>query len=296
MGGTWSNGLKPRFTKAFPRVASLRNITVFLNVVRYVDSDGNYITFMGEHYDENGGKIISCHYSFFMFDIESNEGFSCDSCGWEKPPELEKNARDLITLLLDIEPDFSINECHITPLLRKAPNHRCIRGRCASFSPLQRCGNVCGLIASIFSVIISKNPGLLISLSKAKGANSNHQLAYLKDVSSYNCLLRVVLMKWCLSGKFDLKDVVPATSGSTLNPIRKSAAISQNVGRSRKHENISLKSNKENIPSNDDSLYNSKKSNNTKGLFGKQNDNKNKNHGKNTVKDKLSSHCFDPTE
>ena len=110
MGGTWSNALKPRFTKAFPRVASLRNITVFLNVVRYIDSDGNYITFIGEHYDENGGKIISCHYSFFMFDIELNEGFSCDSCGWEKPPELEKNARDLITLLLDTEPDFSINE------------------------------------------------------------------------------------------------------------------------------------------------------------------------------------------
>ena len=109
-------------------------------------------------------------------------------------------------------------------------------------------------------------------------------------------MLRVVLRKWFLSGKFDLKDVVPATSGSTLNPTRKSAAISQNVERSRKHENISLKSNKENIPSNDDSLYNSKKSNNTKGLFGKQNDNKNKKHGKNTVKDKSSSHCCDPTE
>ena len=36
-------------------------------------------------------------------------------------------------------------------------------------------------------------------------------------------------MKWCLSGKFDLKNVVPATSGSTLNPTRKSAAISQDI-------------------------------------------------------------------
>ena len=88
------------------------------------------------------------------------------------------------------------------------------------FPPLQRCGNVCGVIVSISSVIISVNPGLFISLCKAK--NSNHQLAYLKDVSSYNCLLRVFLMKWCLSGKFDLKDVISATSGSTLNPTRKS--------------------------------------------------------------------------
>ena len=140
-----------------------------------------------------------------------------------------------------------------------------------------------GVIVSIFSVIISKNPGLFISLCKAKGTHSNHQLAYLKDVSSYNCLLRVVLMKWCLSGKFDLKDVVPA-------------AISQNNERSRKYEKIYLKRNREDIPTNDDSFYNSKKSNNTKGLFGKQNDNKDKNHGKNTAKDQLSSHCCDPTE
>ena len=109
-------------------------------------------------------------------------------------------------------------------------------------------------------------------------------------------LVTFVLTKWCLSGKFDLKDVIPATSGSTLNPTRKSATISQNIERSRKHENISLKRNREDIPTNDDSLYNSKKSNNTKGLFGKQNDNKNKNHGENTVKYKLSSHCCDPTE
>ena len=106
MEGTWSNALKPRFTKAFPRATSLRNIIVLLNVGRYIDSDGNYITFIGEHYDENGGRLISCHYSFFMFDI--------DSRSW-----------DLITLLLDNEPDFSINECHITPpSLRKVPNHR----------------------------------------------------------------------------------------------------------------------------------------------------------------------------
>ena len=41
MGGTWSNTLKPRFTKTFPRAASLSNITVFLNFGFYIDSDGN---------------------------------------------------------------------------------------------------------------------------------------------------------------------------------------------------------------------------------------------------------------
>ena len=46
-----------------------------------------------------------------MFDMESSEGFYYDSCGWVKPPELEKNTSDLITLLSDTEPDFSINEC-----------------------------------------------------------------------------------------------------------------------------------------------------------------------------------------
>ena len=82
MRGTWSNALKSRFTKAFPRAVSLRNIIVFLNVGRYIDSDGNYITFIGERYDENGGRVISCNCSFFMYNTESNEGFYCDSCGW----------------------------------------------------------------------------------------------------------------------------------------------------------------------------------------------------------------------
>ena len=45
MGGTWSNSLKTRFTKALPRAASLKNIIVFLNIGRYIDSDGNYINF-----------------------------------------------------------------------------------------------------------------------------------------------------------------------------------------------------------------------------------------------------------
>ena len=67
IGDTWRNALKPRFTKAFPRAASLRNIIVFLNVGRYIDSDGKYITFTGGHYDENGVRLISCHYSFFIF-------------------------------------------------------------------------------------------------------------------------------------------------------------------------------------------------------------------------------------
>ena len=65
MGGTWSNTLKPRFTKTFPRAASLSNIIVFLNFGFYIDSDGNYVTFIGEHYNENGGRLVSCHDSIF---------------------------------------------------------------------------------------------------------------------------------------------------------------------------------------------------------------------------------------
>ena len=121
--------VEARFTKTFLRAVPLKNITVFLNVGRYIDIDGNYVTFIGEHYDENGGRLIYCHYSFFMYNIERNEGFYYDSCGWPKPPEPEKNVCDLITLLLDTEPDVSIIECHVTLLpLTKTPNYRCIKG------------------------------------------------------------------------------------------------------------------------------------------------------------------------
>ena len=63
-----------------------------------------------------------------------------------------------------------------------------------------------------------------------------------------------------------------------------------------KLENVSLKTNREDIPSNGYNSYNSKESNDTKGLFGKRKDKTSKDHGKNAVKDKLSSHCYNSTE
>ena len=92
----------------------MKSIVLLLNGGRYVDKRGNYKTFIGEHYDENGARSISCHYSCFAYFIDTNESCYCDSLDWEKPPELEKNAHDLIFLLLDIKPSFIINECYVT--------------------------------------------------------------------------------------------------------------------------------------------------------------------------------------
>ena len=77
-------------------------------------------------------------------------------------------------------------------------------------------------------------------------------------------------MKWCLSSEFNLKDCIPATSSSTLNATGKSATCSQGIGRSMKHKNISLKKKQRENPN----LYHSIESNNTEGLFWKQNDKK----------------------
>lgn len=85
-------------------------------------------------------------------------------------------------------------------------------------------------------------------------------------------------MKWCLNGQFDLTNVILAISGNTLNPTGKSAANSQSTGRSRKREDISLKRNRKDTPTNDDSLYDFKESNNTEDLL-RNKMRKNKNHG-----------------
>ena len=88
--------------------------------------------------------------------IDASESFYCDSLGQEKSSDLEKNPRDLIYLPLDIKPSFIINECHVThPSNRHSSTHKCIESRCVPFFPLQRCGNVCGVIVSILAISIS---------------------------------------------------------------------------------------------------------------------------------------------
>ena len=60
----------------------MSKVTILLiNVGRYVDKTGNYKTFIEEYYDENGAKSISCPYSFFVYFIDANESFYCDSLG-----------------------------------------------------------------------------------------------------------------------------------------------------------------------------------------------------------------------
>ena len=77
----------------------MNSIIVLLNVGRYIGKRGKE-EIPREYYDENSARFISCHHSFFVYFIDANE--NCDFLGWEKPPELEKNARDLIYLLFDI--------------------------------------------------------------------------------------------------------------------------------------------------------------------------------------------------
>lgn len=110
IGCTWNERLKNNFLKIFGNRTNVKSIILLLRVGRYIDKRGNYKTFICDYYDENGARSISRYYSFFVYLIGANWSFSCDSLGWEKPPELEKNARDLIYLLLDIKPSFIINE------------------------------------------------------------------------------------------------------------------------------------------------------------------------------------------
>ena len=113
-GGTWNKELKNNFLKTFVNKTNVKSIVPLLNVGQYADKKGNYKTSIGEYYDENGARSISCHYSFFVYFIDATEIFYCDSLGLEKSPEFEKNVHDLIYLLLDIKLTFIINECHAT--------------------------------------------------------------------------------------------------------------------------------------------------------------------------------------
>ena len=109
MGGTWNEGLRNNFLKTFCDRTNLKNIILLLNVGRYVVKKGNYKTFIGEYCNDNGARPISRHYSFLFTLSMQMKVFTVTF----KPPELEKNARDLIYLLLDIKPSFIINEYHI---------------------------------------------------------------------------------------------------------------------------------------------------------------------------------------
>ena len=116
---------------------------------------------------------VTIHFLYTV--IDPSESFYCDSLGWEKPSDLERNPRDLIYLLLNIKPSFIISECHVThPSNRQSSTHKCIESRCVPFFPLQRCGNVCGVIVSILAVSISIEANLFFSFCKNKSIYPAH--------------------------------------------------------------------------------------------------------------------------
>ena len=89
--------------------------------------------------------------------------------------------------------------------------HVCIPSKCATYFPLQSCGNICGASASVWGALAAFRYHLFEKLCKCTGkdtTSTSKNIGYLKNVSSHGPFLRVVIMKWCLNDIIDIGDIV----------------------------------------------------------------------------------------
>ena len=89
---------------------------------------------------------------------------------------------------------------------------------CASLYPLQRCGNVCGVVVLVVSAIAClANPFFSELATKHKQLRKRPKHAtYLRDPTKYSKYLRLVLMSWFAEKRIDVSNVLPGSSGSAL--------------------------------------------------------------------------------
>ena len=132
--------------------------------------------------------------------------------------------------------------------------HVCIPSKCATYFPLQSCGSICGASASTCGALAAFRYDLFEKLCKCTGKDTTSTLkkiGYLKNVSLYGPILRVVIMKWCLNGIIDIGDIVgpenevpvKATSKILLNKHNTEDSFTANSKQSEKRNSPQKKRN-----------------------------------------------------
>ena len=134
-----------------------------------------------------------------------------DSIAWERPQILLEKIAEYVHEIKDENiASYSFVYAH-DPLAMGSSGHLC-RSKCVSLYPLQRCSNVCGVVALIVAAIACLAPNRFNELiDQAVGQRCTH-MSFLKDPTKYSKYLRFVLMSWFAEKRISVSHVLPKPS------------------------------------------------------------------------------------
>ena len=160
-------------------------------------------TFLGTPYHPG------CHWSLLYVDTVTNEWFYCDSLGWAPPKELKNLVDKVISafsnlIQLPIRPVQGRFIAHM-PSNTSHGVHGC-SALCLRNIPLQKCGNICGVVAIILAAISCIDKPLWSnSFLKRNACPLPDNISWLRHPTTYASYLRKVLIHWLMAKHIDLR-------------------------------------------------------------------------------------------
>ena len=161
----------------------------------------------------NGSEVFiarersGCHFSIAVCEDDKEYVIYGDSLGWSIP----HNLLDLINRYTRIifEKEFeTIVECHVSAQTAKQV-HIC-NTDCLNYYPLQKDGDVCGIVVSVIASIVSLSPVVWDYITSVKKSTESRLPYYfIQEPTKYNKYLRSVLIVWFMKNFIDVEYVVP---------------------------------------------------------------------------------------
>ena len=151
---------------------------------------------------------LGTHFSMAMIDIEKKEIVYGDSLGWSPPVQLIAEVEKFYVSIFKKEmPQMEVTECHKS----SSSNHgHCCSSSCSLHYPLQRDGNICGVVAATMLSVACLRPGYFSRIVECKRRpNDRNSDIFLANPSRFGKYLRQVMMAWISEGSISMKYLVP---------------------------------------------------------------------------------------
>ena len=130
-----------------------------------------------------------------------------DSIAWQRPEILlDKIAQFVHEIKNESIVSYSFVYAH-DPLSMGSSGHRC-GSKCIHLYPLQRCSNVCGVVALIISAIACLAPSFFDELIDRGVGQRRTRPSFLEDPTKYSKYLRYVLMSWFADKRVNISHVL----------------------------------------------------------------------------------------
>ena len=149
------------------------------------------------------------HFSVCYADKSLGRIIYGDSLGWPPPDDLEEvvsaHSADIWGSSWNIGNTFL---CHDPSSLSPNGIHICT-GKCASHYPLQKDGNICGVVVLLVSAIACLHPTFFHYLTSVQDDANYRGSSHLRNPSSFGQYLRKVLAWWFITKQIDIDYMIP---------------------------------------------------------------------------------------